>query len=96
MLYEVITSGINPGLYLVTANIYLELGQPREAERWLEKARWLYAKDDYFLFLQGWIYEATGDVDGAIQTYRQIQIPLVQWRLDARLSTFLLNQGDFS
>lgn len=84
-----------PNLHLVVANISLELGNPQEAGRWLEKARWRYAQDDYFLFLQGWVYEALGDVTGAIVSYRQIKVPLEQWRLDARLSSFLLNQGDY-
>lgn len=84
-----------PTLHMVTANIYLELGNPQEAAIWHDKARWLYSKDDYFLFLQGWIYESLGDVNGALAAYRQIQKPLEQWRLDARLSTFLLNQGDY-
>ncbi|ALC15456.1 Tfp pilus assembly protein PilF [Desulfuromonas soudanensis] len=84
-----------PNLYMLVADIYLELGNPQEAGRWLEKARWRYAQDDYFLFLQGWVYEALGDVTGAVASYRQIKVPLEQWRLDARLSTFLLNQGDY-
>jgi Tfp pilus assembly protein PilF len=84
-----------PNLHMVVANIYLELGNPQEADRWLEKARWRHARDDYFLFLQGWISEARGDVPAALASYRQIKEPLEQWRLDARLSKFLLDQQDY-
>jgi len=84
-----------PSLHLNVANIYLELGNAREAAKWLEKARWRYAKEDTFLFLQGWIHESFGDVSGALESYRQIVEPQAEWRLDARMSKFLLDQGDF-
>gem|GEM_PF-1355193 len=92
---EALKTSDMPNLYMIVANIYLELGNPQEARRWLEKAHWLYAQDDYFLFLKGWVDEALGDVTGAVASYRQIKVPLEQWRLDARLSTFLLNQKDY-
>ena len=91
---EAVSDSDVPTLHMVTANIYLALGRPEEADRWLEKARWLYSGDDYFRFLEGWVREAQGRGDEALQSYRSVREPRVQWKIPARLAGILLRQGN--
>ncbi len=86
----------SPTLFMVIANLYIEKGNYAIARDWLDRARWLYAGDDYFKWLDGQVLEGLGDNESALSAYLSIVTALPQWDIWTRLSGVQLKLGRYA